>query len=221
MSGEMIKLADLGIKPREEVTKSVESLAGSADYLPRIQMLSGRSNIVAEGKFPANHYAMISGDTYIDLGENPTFFILDCHPKALDMSDTDNIVAIYDDKDPKFQEIADRSFGQDSGCVYGPEYLAYDPQTQKFATFMFGSKSARNVVGQVHQLFKQEKPVQFGSKFVKKGKFPFQAITAEEGAMTFDSPTKEDCVKAIEKFRKMEDVVIPEAAKTDTKARKR
>jgi len=125
----------------------------SAGYLARLQLMTSNSAQCKSGAFPINHYALVSGQSYQDLGESLDILVIAWRPKALDTSD--GVITAYDKEDKEFQRIVAASDVKDSGCMFGPEFLVYIPSIKEFATFFFGSKSGRReapaVRGRMHK----------------------------------------------------------------------
>jgi len=122
---------------------------GDSKFLPRLQLMTMRSTKVSVDGFPANHFAVVEGQTMQDIGESVDVLLIAWRPKALDTKG-DDIITSYDpkfDADNKptgiFKEIQDKAGIRDSGCMFGPEYLVYIPSAQKYATFFCGSITLR------------------------------------------------------------------------------
>lgn len=140
-----------------------ESFMSTSTFLPRIQLMTDRSPLVAADKFQKNHFALIKGDEYRDLGPSVDCIVLARRSKALDTSDKSNIVTVYDAKPDErgnptgeFRRIMEDSETQDSGCMYGPEFLVWlGGNVAQFATLFFGSKSHRREASSMNGLLRQ------------------------------------------------------------------
>jgi len=117
-------------------------LSKGADFLGRLQLFT-KGAAIDEGKIPPGHYGIPEGDRVIDLGTSIDILPLARRPKALDMSDKEAVVTNYDPNSDAFKAIAERSFGQNSGCQYGTSFLVIERQTGRFLEMFFGSKSTR------------------------------------------------------------------------------
>lgn len=137
----------------------------SSSFMPRVQLCISRSKICEAGKFPVNHFAVIQGDDYTDLGTTVDMAVFAWRPKAMQILEK-SIVVCYDPKVTEtvvdgrvtksatglFKEIADRSSIKDSGCMFGPEYLVWIPKVKQFATMYFGSTTMRNESGNMTKI---------------------------------------------------------------------
>jgi hypothetical protein len=130
--------------------QALESVsAGDSKFLPRLQLMTSRSEKVELGEFPANHFALIESQNFKDLGESVDILLVAWRPKALDTSG-DDIITCYDPKfdennqpTGEFKRIQEKSKETNSGCMYGPEYLVYIPSVKRYATFFCGSITLR------------------------------------------------------------------------------
>lgn len=136
--------------PQQQKDDKLEALSSDNNFIPRLQFMSSRAEKCEAGEFPINHFAMIDNSEYMDLGEEVDILIIAWRPLALDTGG-DDVVSCYhpnfdENNQPTglFKEIQDRSYEKDSGCMFGPQYLVYLPEVQKFATFFCGSKTLRN-----------------------------------------------------------------------------
>lgn len=127
------------------------AVASSSAFLPRIQLYGGNSNACKEGKIPIGQYGLVSGKDDLEvLGAEVDILVLCGRAKALQIGD--QIITVYDHTDPVFKQIQVDSEVQDSGAMFGPEYLFWVPSADKFATFFMSSKTARRESKAVHAL---------------------------------------------------------------------
>lgn len=182
----------------------------SGDFLPRLQLMTGNSEKCADGTFPINHYALVSGQNLDDLGESVVILPLDWTPKAIEMGG-EIVITVYKQEDPEFERIAEKSGQKDSGCMFGIEFLVWVPGESKFATFFMGSKSSRreapNVKARMHKacLLKAQK--------IETRKYTWFAPKAEQCSDEITLPSIAEIQKQVEKFRnppKPEIEVAPE-----------
>lgn len=136
-------------QPKHDAAAMESISAGDSKFLPRLQLMTTRSEKVEIDGFPANHFALVEGQNYKDLGESVDVLLITWRPKALDMSGED-IISCYDpkfDKDNQptgiFKEIQTKAGVRDSKCMYGPEYLVWIPSIKKYGTFFCGSITLR------------------------------------------------------------------------------
>lgn len=178
MSNELIAhLANTPSKWTED-DFAVAASGGGADYLDYIKLMTSNSAECKDGSFPINHFALMIGDVAKDLGSEFDAVLISRRPKAVQFGG-DAPITSYDVKSDLFQNIAAQSTEADSGCMFGTEYLMWIPAVKKFATFLFGSKSAR----------KESKVV---NDFIGHG-VTFKAKKCETAKYTWFIPTCYEC----------------------------
>lgn len=119
-----------------------DSVVAGADYLPRLQLFGSKSDACALGRIGIGRYGLVKDDVINDLGPEISIAIITWRSKAV-RTRGDTPVIIYDQKSPLFEEIKAESVIQDSGCMYGPEFLVWVPDAGTFATYHMNSKTAR------------------------------------------------------------------------------
>ena len=140
----VVKLGELGLST--EVDRTAFDAMVESKFLPRLQLMTSSSKQVKSGEFPMNHYALVRGQDFRDLGETVDVLIVSWRSKAIDMSG-DEIISVFDQTNPEFARIKAKSEVKDSQCMYGPDYLILLPEDKTFCTFLMGSASARNEAG--------------------------------------------------------------------------
>jgi hypothetical protein len=119
-------------------------LAKGGDFLGRLQLYS-KGKAINRGLILPGHWGIPESDEeIIDLGTSIDVVAFARRPKAIDMSDKEAIVTVYDRTSEAFQEIADRSLEQNSGCMYGPSFLVLERTSGRFLEFFCGTKSTRS-----------------------------------------------------------------------------
>jgi hypothetical protein len=121
-------------------------IASASSFLPYLMLCGATTNLAKEGKIGIAHYALVhSKDKFDDLTKELVALVLSWRPKALDVSNRESIVSVYDISAPEFKRIhAKAESGEsDTGCMYGPEFLVWLPSLKMFGTFFMSSKSAR------------------------------------------------------------------------------
>lgn len=143
----------------EVATDSFEGLSSSDNFLKRLQ-LYGKGKAVDLGLIQPGRFGIpVSADDIEDLGKSVDLLIFGRRPKAIDMSDTANLIIVYDRTNPEFSRIEEASSTKDSGCMYGTVYLVYERNTKTFYELFFGTKTARkrNDEMAAHMTLTQEK----------------------------------------------------------------
>lgn len=122
--------------------EDIAAVAKAGDYLPRIQVIGSNSDLMKENKLPLGTFALVTTkDQYVDLGKEFDFLAISVRPKAMRLVPT--VMSYFDRNSDEFKKIKIDSNGQDSGCMWGAEFLCWIPSQRQFASFFFGSKSAR------------------------------------------------------------------------------
>lgn len=189
----------------------------SGDYLPRLQLMSSNSDKCKKNEFPINHYAMVRDQTFIDLGTDVDVLIIAWRPKALEIGE--ELISSYDQDCDTFKSIQERSAQQNSGCMYGPEFLVWIPEQEAFATFFMGSKSARREAPNVHA--KLQKSGTLSSKLVETKRYKWQTAIIKGCSTPFDPPDQDKMQKEVDKFLdpKESDLEIAEDGDGEKRAR--
>lgn len=148
----------------EKAGDNFEGLSSSDNFLKRLQ-LYGKGKAVDQRLIAPGHFGVPLGkdkkgkDVIEDLGESVDLLIFGRRPKAIDMSDTQNLIIVYDRNDPEFSRIEEASGKKDSGCMYGTVFLVYERNTKTFYELLFGTKTARKRTDEMsaHMTLTQEK----------------------------------------------------------------
>ena len=151
--------------PVRHTDSDFDDMASGGDWLPRLMLYSGSSNIVKAGDFPANNYGLTrSKDDTVNLGNEIDVLVLAWRPKAMRI-DGDDISSYYDKETDEFKAAQAESSEKDSGCMYGPEFLVYLVKQGTFATFFMNSKSQRISAKKVRPYVARcEKPMEEAGK---------------------------------------------------------
>lgn len=194
-----------------------ESISKGGDYFSRLQLMTSNTAECKAGKFPTNHFALVDGKIFTDVGDSVNVFVLAWRPKAIDMSG-ENVMCVYDPKvdasgmvtDPTFKNIMERSEDANSQCMYGPEYLVYIPHVKKFATLFLGSKSGRRESPNIKS--RMGNTCTLKNAMVSNKRFTWCAIVSSGCSLPLDPPAPELAAINIEKFMNPPDVDIEPAA---------
>lgn len=197
--------------------KTLAAVSSSGDYLPRLQLFGGNSDACKKGQIPIANYGLVSGkDTILDLGKEVDVLVICGRPKALRIGDDGQIITKFDPNDDEFKKIADDSLVQDSGCMFGPEFLLYVPDMQKFATFFMSSKTARRSAGSVHARLR--KAATLKAEFIQTKKYSWHGPVCTPCSTPMTPPSNDDIKMAVTKFMAAKASSVetaPEAAGTE------
>lgn len=179
MSNELIPASASDVASADAESKAL-MVAKNVDYLPRIQVFSGKNKAVLEGKIPMGHFGLVEGDNITDLGASCDVLIIASRAKAMKLAD--QILTYFDPESPEFQNIVDMSGEEDSGCMYGPEFLVYLPN-EGFATFFFSNKTLRRVAKSMQSRLRKAATMEVG--LIKGRTYTWHGITAINDCSSF------------------------------------
>lgn len=132
----------------EDQLATLDEVAKGSDFLSRVQLIT-KGKYVDTGKIGPGHWGvpLPGGEEIDDLGASIDVIPWAVRPKALDMSDKEAIVTVYDTSDPEFQRI--KNAPKNTGCMWGPSFLVLERSTGKMYELFFGNKSGRNEAGKM------------------------------------------------------------------------
>lgn len=205
----------------------LKRIAQPTEYLARIQLFT-KGKAIDEGLIKPGHYGIpqTGGDDVTDLGAEIDVMVFALRPKAMDVTDVNNIRVCYDINDPLYEEITSMS----EGGLYGPSFLVYERSTQAFYELFFCNKSARKVAPALYPFLpinaaaaselgcEPHGPLTatLGVRYATGAKGKWHTYTVKNCSVPFSTePTVEDAVEQITKF------LNPEVAEEDTRGRAR
>lgn len=168
----------------------------SGDWLPRLQLMTSQSEKCKEGSFPINHYALVRGTDFSDLGPTIDIAVVSWRPKAIEMGDA--VISVYDVNDAEFKRIQDKSGEMNSGCMFGPEFLVWIPAIKEFATFFMGNKSARREAPNVKA--RMGRAATLKSSKIETAKYTWFAPVVVPCSTPFDLPDPTALGEVVERF---------------------
>lgn len=193
----------------------------SASYLSRIQLFGANSAPVQEGKFPMAHYGLVlQKDSIIDLGTSFDALIVGRRPKAMKVGAAgEKPISYYNPEDQNFIKVQQDSEIQNSGCMFGPEFLLYLPAQKKFALNFMSSKTARRASKDVHPLL--GKWATFSAKLIVTSKYRWHGPTCTMCSTPYDIPSDQELNKQKLAFNNPPDEVeeVEETVADDARAR--
>lgn len=124
-------------------------LSRRSGFLGRLQLFT-KGEAINLGLVPPGTYGIAeSKDRIIKLGPQIDILPLAWRTKALDMSDSDAVIAVYDAKSDTFKDIAARSEEPESRCQYGISFLVVERTTGRLLEFFCGGKSTRPIASDI------------------------------------------------------------------------
>lgn len=190
----------------------LDEVAKGSQFLPRIQLIT-KGKYVDTGKIAPGHWGVpqAGGEDIEDLGEKIDIIPFSFRPKAMDVSDREAIVTVYDTKDPEFGRIS--TAPKNTGCIWGPTFLVYERNTRKFYELFFSNASGRAEAGKLRPFLPQEANdgvpgvATLGIRYKKTKDYGWHVPVITKCTMPFadeDLPSGEQLLAEIEKFMKME-----------------
>jgi len=191
----------------------------TGDWLPRLQLMTSNSEKCKDGSFPVNNYALVDGSNFTDLGQSVDVLVITWRPKAIEMGE--EIITVYDPKNPLFEKIQLKSDEKDSGCMFGIEFLVWVAAQKQFATFFMGSKSSRREAPNVKALLR--KAATLKSHLIEGKKYKWQSPCVTPCSTPFDTPEIDALKEEVNKFNNPPetDVQTVDAAEADATSRER
>ena len=144
-----------------EKLDALDDVSQATEFLPRIQLIT-KGKYVDTGKIAPGHWGVPQpgGEDIIDLGDKIDVIPMDGRTKALDVSDKENIISVYDGKDPEFQRI--KNAPKNTGCMWGPSYLVIERSTGKLYELYFSNKSGRQEANKIKPFLVSRTPCTLG-----------------------------------------------------------
>ncbi len=150
MSNELIPMGVFG-EISTQVASDVDfsDLGSGGNFLRRLELKS-KGKLIDTEKVKPGHYAVIkSSEDADDLGDTIDILPIARRPKAIDMSDSDQIVVTYERQSDLFKQIEKKAGQPNSRCQFGASFLVAERSTGKLYELFLGSASNRREVGTV------------------------------------------------------------------------
>lgn len=205
--------------------ETLDALAIDLVSFPRLQLCTSRSKLVEAGKIQMNDWAIISQNDEVGLGKDVDIVPAAVRPKAMDVTDREDPVIVYDPQHAEFQRINANANSKDKEIkkshMVGGEFLVWVPKINGFATMYLGTPSGRVILDRVRQYMGQ--PCIMSSRAAKTTEYSWTAPTVKPAtAMPSPMPESDEVVSsAITKFMALKDRFreIKEAAPETTRER--
>lgn len=188
------------------------STAG-AEYLPRLQITAMNSKLVAGRKaLPGDLVCVWTAENLKQLGQEQDILFITMRPKALRIDEkAGTILQYFNRNSDEFKKVQADSMVNDSGCMFGIEFLVYVPQIDAFAGFFCGSKTNRREAPAILKLMNKKPDTElpeYGPAMVtiksfliettKYQWFGFKAIKCS--AAPAKEPNPDELIEQIKKF---------------------
>lgn len=154
-------------------TNDFDDVISSSSYLPRLQLFGANSEAVKEEKIGQGRFGVVrTKDDVEDLGKNVDCLPLGWRLKAMQIGGED-IITVFDHTSAEFKRIQAESEEQDSGAMYGVEFLLWLPELGMFVTYYLNSKSSRREAKPLRALLGKASTIE--SQLVKTKKYSWHA----------------------------------------------
>lgn len=191
------------------------AIAVSSNYLPYIQLYGGNSDACKTGKIPIGTYGVVrSKDNIENLTPMVDVLVLAWRPRAMNTSG-EEIVTVYNPESPVFKKIAEDSETQNSGCMYGPEFLLWLPTAKPtcFATFFMSSKTSRRESPNMRAL--KGKAATLKAHLIETKKFKWHGpVVVPCSSFSYEIPDEVEIVDIMKKFGNPPETELEKAPET-------
>lgn len=187
------------------------------NFMPRLQLFTSNSEEVKEGKINVATYGTIKGkDPVKPLAKEVLIVPIGWRAKAVDTRSYEKPVAFHKPDSEMFKAIRLKADTvEDSGCMYGPEYLVWLPDEKTFATYLMGTKTARNTAPAVKALLPRPggslRVGLLGAQYIKNDKYSWHGPTIKLSDQVVEFPAPEDILNELTAFLNPTDSVIPKS----------
>lgn len=216
---EIVKNDDnvLAIKTTPDI--ELAEVIGSQGFLPGLRFHSAMSDAAKEGTVGVNTFGIVENNEIEDLGQSVEVLPIAYRHTAIS-KDNDEVSVSHDYASAEFTRIRENSESADqetrNGNLWGPEFLVWIPDVGKFATFLFGSKSARFEAPKMDKCRKSGtgcvlKP----RKIVGKKHTWFIAGVHEISTLTGDAPDRESLSEVVSNFMNPKSPAVEKEAEVE------
>ena len=169
-------------------------------WLPRLQIIDPKSRYSMDKVVPAGNFALIrSQDDVDDLTDEINVVVLDMRWKALDVSNSDDPITVYDKDSEVYKAIQEKSEIKDSGCMWGAEFLVWIESVKQFATYFCSSKTSRRESTHIFKLIGHGSTLKV--QLISTKKYSWYGPKISPCSAPFDIPPIEKFKEEVGKFR--------------------
>lgn len=206
------ELPDLPIQEYAADEKLLGELITATTFLPRVQLMGGTTELAKQGLIGPGRYALIrSKDSFDDLGQQVVCLPLSMRFKAMRIPGDGNVFSYHNPMTEEFKKVMADSELENSGCMYGLEFLAWFPEQRLFATVYLNSKTNRRQAPAFKALMQEKKGATLKVEFIKKGKHSWHGMVITQCSTPFELPPLEDILLEAERFAKPKDSTVEKA----------
>jgi hypothetical protein len=158
----------------------------------RIQLFGSSSNEVKEGNIQMGHFGLIEGKEVQDIGNSFDCVIIAWRPKAVEFND-EEVNVVHDPDSEEFKRIQELSTQQDTGCMWGPEFLLYIPSFDKFVPYHLNNASSRYAAKSFAA--RLQKAATITAQLIKNKKYSWHAPSCNDCSVPIENIPAEDRVQ--------------------------
>jgi hypothetical protein len=165
--------------------EDIENLYGGSDFFPVLKLMTSSADAVKNGSVPPNTFILQAGKQMQMLGKSVDVLVFAVRPLALHYSNDNEVIAkSYDTQSATYQTIAARvaSGVNAKGFLEGPEFLVWIPDLKCMATYVMGSRSAKNASGPMRALLIN------AENGVNPAHLTSEMIKSKKNGMTYSNP---------------------------------
>ena len=186
----------------DEQINALEKVSTGGGFLQRLQLIS-KGKYVDTGKCAPGRWGIPVGDECTDLGPEVDIMPLAVRDKALDVSDRENILSVYDKNSDEFQRI--KNAPKNTGCMWGRSFLVLERKTEALYELYFGNASGRAEAPKVEPYLPRPKSpasaLTLKIKYKKGKDFAWHVpVVVDCSEPITGGPDMAEVVKQIEKF---------------------
>jgi len=167
-------------------------------------LFDSNSNACKQNLIPIGSYGLAHNNNITSLGKELSLFILSMRYKAMDLND--GVKSFFNPHNPEFQSIKNKSEGQNTGCLCGPEFLVYIPSHDKFATFFMSSKTMRREAPNVKEL--RGKPCYLRTRYIEQKPYSWWGPVATPCTTPLQAPEQSRLEEELEKFNNPPEIEV-------------
>lgn len=125
-------------------------LAKGGDYLKSLKLYT-KGKAIDKGLITPGRYGIYqSADEITDLGDEIDILPFARRPMAIDMSDKEHIIRVYDTESDEFQRIKAKSVEKNSHCQCGVSFLIFERSTGEFFDYFCGTVSTLKAAKEIY-----------------------------------------------------------------------
>lgn len=207
------------VQSKYATDETFTEVATASEFLPRLQLFTGNNKEVKRKLIGSERYGLVvARDRIQDLGDTVEIIPYAWRPKAMEVGG-DEVISVYNPRDPEFIRIKSLSSEQNSGCMAGIEFLVWIPSIKRFASLYMASKSNKVEAPMLREKLDQGKAVMLDSVLASNKKYEWYTIRVNGCSSALEMPEDEIVLVEVNKFNNPPENETEKVEETDTRAR--